>query len=176
VSNLTSSVSGAFDAFYNVLVTAGNAQNPPVPVIAQEVTQYEPGAYVCLGTTTPSGRKPIENHRYEPAALGSFAFYEDYEFHGYATVFAGDVDPETVLSKTWTVYQNVVMQTAVTYSGSFPSGGGQILGSAAPTTLEWFIPQEANYTGYPGMFPGGVGGFQGVVEFGFALRARLTVA
>jgi hypothetical protein len=175
VSNLSSSVAGAFDALYNLLVTAGNAQTPKVPVFAQELVQYEPGSYVCLGVT-PSGRKPVENHRYEPAALGSFAFYEDYEFHGYATYLAGDVDPETVLSKTWTVYQNVVMQTAVTYSGSFPSGGGQILGSAAPTTLEWFIPLETEYAGYPGQFGAGQGGFQGVVEFGFALRARLTVA
>lgn len=171
MSNLTSTVPGAYDAWYNLLKNAGAAQSPAVTVMAQELVQYEPGSYVCLGDT-PSGLKAVQNHRFELAALGSYAMYETYQFCGYATVVQGDVDPETVLSKTWTLYQNVVMSTVVANRGA---NGAQVLGSAAPVSLEWIVPEDANYTGYPGNFGGGSAGFQGIVEFCYSLKARITV-
>jgi hypothetical protein len=177
VANLTSSVPGAFDAFYKLLAAAGAAQSPSVAVIAQALQQYEPGSYVCLGET-PSGRRPIESYQMRPAALGSYAMTETYEFWGYATVLQGDVDPETVLSRTFGVFEGVVMQTVVSYDGGHGSIGGygsQILGPNAPTSLQQIVPLDGAYTGTPGSFGGGSGGFQGVWEFGFELMARVSV-
>ena len=172
MANLTSSVPGAYDAFYNLIKTAGAGQSPPVAVMAQELVQYEPGSYVCLGAT-PGGHKAVENHRWEWAALGSFAFYETYDFCGYATVLQGDVDPEVILARTWSLYQAVVMNPIVANRGS---NGTNVLGSAAPASLEYIIPVDANYVGVPGNFAGGQEGFQGIVEFCFSVKARITTA
>jgi hypothetical protein len=173
MSNLTSAVPGAFAAFYSLLSTAGGMLNPPVSVIPQALNEYEPGSYVVLGET-PSGHKPIEKHTFSPASLGSLNQYEEWEFWGYCTVFEGDFDPETRLSDTWALYQNVVMTTYVSHDGGNGSIGGPgspILGSNAPVTLTRMLPVEADYTGVPTKT-----GFAGVVEFCYSLQSRITVA
>ena len=171
MANLTSSVPGAYDAFYNLIKTAGSTQSPPVTVMAQELQQYEPGSYVCLGET-PSGHKAVENHRWEFGGTG-WVWYETYDFCGYATVLQGDVDPETVLAATWTLYQNVVMTPMVLNRGA---NGTNVLGSASPASLSFITPTDANYTGVPGNFSGGMAGFQGIVEFCYSVKARITTA
>jgi hypothetical protein len=142
-------------------------------VIPQALAQYEPGSYVVLGET-PSGHKPIENHEFSRPQLGGLTQYEDYDFWGYCTVYEGNFDPETRLTDTWTIYQDVVMDTYVNYDGGYGSigfPGSQVLGSGAPASLEQMFPVCADYVGVPTRE-----GFAGVVEFCFHLKARITVA
>ena len=163
MSNLTSTVPFAFNALYNLMNTAGLAQNPPVTVLNQEVVQYEPGSYVLL--------EGVENHLFNIAALGSYAHEEVYDIHGIATYLQGDVDPATVITKTWAIYQAVVMTPVVSNRGA---NGQYVLGLTANEPA-WIVPQEARYTSSPGDFGGGMAGFQGMIEFRFSLKARITV-
>lgn len=173
MSNLTSSVPGAVTAFYNLLVAAGAAQSPSASVFMDALGQDEPNSYVCLGST-PSGKKMVESHEFHLAALGSLAQEETYEVWGYASVWAGDFNPQQRFADTWALYQNVVMTTYTKYSGGFGSLGGigsPILGSQAPTSL---VSMECILAEYTGLSDGQ--GFAGIVEFGYALKARITVA
>lgn len=165
MSNLTSSQPAAFDAFLALLTTAGAAANPVVTVLDSEVVQYEPAAYLVL--------TGFERHRFDDAALGSFAFYEDYEICGYITYLQGNVDPKAVRDTTFALYQSVVMTTVVTNRGQ-PSGN-PVLGPSAPTSLEWIIPTRAEYTSGPANFSGGAAGFFGQIDFAYHVKARLTV-
>lgn len=168
MSNLTSTVPGAFNALYNLLVAAGDAQNPTIPVFHSEV---------LLGVDVNNGYvllEKVENQRIDLAALGSYAQYETYDICGTVTYQLGGPDPTTmaedVLNGTWSIYQNVVMSTVVANRGG---NGVPILGSQAPTALQWILPDRAEYTG--GAASGDVGGFVGVIEFVCSLKARLTV-
>jgi hypothetical protein len=173
MSALTSSVPGTFAALYNLLVAAGQTENPQVSVFAQSIQQNEPNSYVLLGGS-PDGVQPgIRNHQFAPASLGSLNQYETYEIWGYASVYDGNFDPEGRLSDTWALYQNLVMNTYINYSGGNGSIGGpgsQILGSQAPVSLEQVLPLHAEYVGVPVS-----GGFAGVLEFGYEFKARITV-
>lgn len=178
MSNLTSSVPGAFTAFYDLLVTAGSSQNPKVSVFAQALGSDEPDSYVLLGGCPDPTLPGIRNHELEPASLGSLNQWETYEIWGYASVFDGNFDPTTttVLTDTWTLFQDVVMSTFVSYDGGNGSIGGvgsPILNWTPPAgvTLERMLPIHADYTGAQVQ-----GGFAGVVEFGFSFKARLTVS
>ena len=174
MANLQSTVPGSFNALYNLLVTAGNAQTPAVPVFHSEVLQgqFTQNGYVLLDR--------VENHHYEWGALGSFAFYETYDICGEVVFYQGGGAAtdlvEAVLNQTWTTYQNVVMATVVENSGSIASGGGPVLGSAAPAALEQIIPADANYTGQPAEMDGAASGFIGTVAFTYSLKARITTA
>lgn len=171
MANLTSTVPGAFNALYNLLVTAGNAQSPAIPVFHSEVLQGQmtQNGYVLLDR--------VENHRYEWGALGSFAFYETYDICGEVVYYQGGPDPvtlvESVLNQTWATYQNVVMTTVVANRGE---GGPQVLGSAAPAALEYIIPTTAEYAGGPSNMDGSPSGFIGTVSFSYELKARITTA
>jgi hypothetical protein len=165
MSNLTSSVPGAFNAFYNLLVTAGQTQSPQVPVFHTELVGDIPLSYVVL--------TGVENHEFEFAALGSYAQYETYEIVGEAVVFQGGTDTVGVLTATWSLYQNVVMSTVVANRGQ--PGGNQILGSTAPTSLEILVPSYARYSGQPGNLAGGLAGVLGTVQFSYYVKARITV-
>lgn len=171
MANLTSTVPGAFAALLGLITDAASAQDAPIQVFDQALTMAEPASYVCLGIT-PSGRKPIENHRFTPAALGSFAQNEDYELCGYVTVMQGNVDPITVLTATWNLYQTCVMSPVVENRGT---AGNQVLGPDAPNQVEWVLPMEGDYFGTPAEIDGGAAGFQGTVEFCVGVHARLTV-
>ncbi len=167
MSGLTSTVSGAFNALYDLLVAAGNAQSPKIPVFHSEVLtgQDTQGGYVLL--------RGIENHRYELAALGSYAHCESYEICGCAAYYQGGPDPvsmvEQVLAQAWAIYQEVVMATVVANRGA-PSGN-PVLGPSAPTQLTYVLPVSADYTGGPS----GEAGFAGEVEFRYEIKARITV-
>lgn len=173
MSNLTSTVPGAFNALYNLLATAGNGQSPSIPVFHSEVMrdQQLQNGYVLL--------EQVENHRMTPAALGSYAFYETYDFCGCVVFYQGGPDlvtmAETVLSQTWSIYQNVVVTTVINNAGVPAYGGGPVLGSAAPAALEVIVPAVAAYTGGPGQMEGGASGFIGEVSFRYSLKARITV-
>jgi hypothetical protein len=170
VSNLTSTVPGAFNALYDLLNTAGAAQSTPIPIFHSEVLEGEAtlNGYVLLGG--------VERHNFDPAALGSYAFYETYDIVGCVVFYQGGADPlslvEQVLTTTWGIYQNVVMTTLVANRGA---NGTQVLGAAAPAALEWCIPVEASYSGGQGDV-GGASGWQGVVDFRYNVKARLTTA
>lgn len=170
MSNLTSTVPGAFNAMYGLLNTAGAAQSTPIPVFHSEVLSGEEtqNGYVLLGG--------VERHDFDPAALGSYAFYENYDIVGCVVYYQGGPDPlnmvEEVLTTTWSIYQNVVMTTLVTNRGA---NGNPVLGSSAPAALEWCIPVEASYTAGQGQV-GVATGWQGVVDFRYNLKARITTA
>ena len=161
MANLTSTAPLAFNTFYGYLVTAGASQNPVVSVMNTELVQFEPGSYVLLNG--------IENHRWKWAALGSFAFYEWYDIVGYCTVLQGDVDPGTVLTNTYALFEDVVHTTAVTYRAPPLSTTLQSMG------LLEFLPGFARYEGEPGSFGGGQGGFMGRVDFSYSCYARVEV-
>ena len=170
MSNLTTTQPAAFDALLALLQTAGAAQSPPVAVLDSQVTQYEPGPYVIL--------EAVEQDGFDPAALGSFAFYEEYELCGITTVLQGMGDPATttkaVRDATFATHQAVVQSTVVANSGSVATGGGPVLGSQAPSQLEWIVPSFARYSSSPGEFGGGQGGFQGTIEWRYRVHARIT--
>jgi len=167
MSSLTSTVPGAFNALYNLLVAAGNAQNPKIPVFHSEVLagQLTQNGYVLL--------RGVQNHRLDLAALGSYAHYECYEICGCVDYYQGGPDPlsmvEQVLDQTWAIYQEVVMSTVVANRGA--AGGAPVLGSSAPTQLTYVLPICAEYTGAPS----GDAGFAGQVEFRYEIKARITV-
>lgn len=171
MSNLTSTVPGTFNAFYNLLVAAGNGQNPAIPVFHSEVpsgTLLQNG-YVVL--------ERVENHSFDPAALGSYAFYESFDVCGVVEYYLGGSDlttmVESVLTSTWSIYQNVVMTTAVQNRGV---AGQQVLGAAAPAALEWFKPMEASYMGAEGNVGAQPSGWIGQVSFRYNAYARITTA
>jgi len=171
VTNLTTTQPAAFDALLALLQTAGAAQSPPVAVMDTEITQYQPGSYVIV--------EALEEQNFDPAALGSFAFYEEYEICGRTTVFQGVGDPATatkaVRDQTFAVHQAVVHATVIANSGAISTGGGQVLGSQAPTELEWIVPTYARYSSTPGAFGEGQAGLQGTIDWRYMLHARLTV-
>jgi hypothetical protein len=169
VSNLTSTVPSAFNSLYGLLVAAGNSQSPVIPVYHTVLGPYEPDQYVVLGQT-PSGRRAVENHQFELAALGSYAQYETYVINGYVTYFQGNVDQQTVMTSAWALYQNVVMSTVVANRGS---GGFVLADSSNP--VSWMLPEFAEYTGEPGTSSDGIDGFVGTIEFGLSVKARITV-
>lgn len=165
MSNLTSTVPGAFSAMHGLLSAAGEALDPKVPVFHTELVQNEPASYVLL--------KGIENHSFDIAALGSYAHEETYDIVGVATVLQGNVDAQAVLVRTWALYQAVVMTPVVENRGAL---GTPVLGSdgAAQGRL-WVAPNYARYSGEPGSFGGGMAGFAGTVEFAYTIKARITV-
>ena len=164
MSNLTSTVPGAFNALYGLIATAAAAQAPPIDSFHTEITQqYEPASYVLLAT--------VENYVIEPAAVGSYAFYEEYDLCGQVSVLQGDTDAQTVLVAAWALYQSLVVTPVVQNRGQ----GTPVLGSSAPAGLVDVIPVSAGYAGEPGQLAGGIGGFAGTVSFGVRVRARLTV-
>lgn len=161
MANNTSTAPLAFNTVYSLLEAAGAAQSPAVPVYHSELLQREPATYVLL--------KSIEGHRWEWSSLGSFAFEEDYDIVGYATYLQGNVDPQTVLTDTYGVFQNVVQATIIQNRQPPISAACQNAG-----VLE-IIPGYSRYSAEPGSFGGGVGGFLGKVEFSYHVRARVTV-
>lgn len=166
MSNLTSTQPGAFDAFLSLLQTAGAAATPKVTVLDSEVVQYEPAAYCVL--------TGFDHHRFDDAALGSFAFYEYFDLVGFITYMQGDVDPKTVRDTTFSLYQSVVQTTVVTNRGQ--PFGNPVLGSNAPPQLEVIVPTYARYSSGPANFSGGAAGFFGQIDFAYSLRSRITAA
>ena len=171
MSNLISTVPGAFNALYGLLAAAGQEQSPPIPVFHTEVISGEElqNGYVLL--------RAVDGHNFDPAALGSYAFYETYDVCGEVVYYQGGPDPITmatdVLNQTWSIYQNVVMTTAVLNRGA---NGEQVLGDAAPEAVEWCIPVSGEYTGEPGTIGAGQDGLIGTIEFRYNVKARITTA
>lgn len=172
MGNIQSAAPGAISALYTLLTTAGAAQSPQVSVFVGDLGQEEPQNYVLLGTT-PTGKHVIENQRFDPAALGSGAVYEDFELWGFVSAYDGQFDPLTAIAAGWSLYESVVMQTYVDYWGGVGSLGGPgspVLGSSAPASLMEIVPLGATDCSGP------LGdGFAGTVEFGFALKARISI-
>ena len=162
MANLLTTAPLAFSTLYNLFVAAGAAQTPTIPVMAQELLQYEPGSYVCL--------TGLEHHNFEWSALGTFAFEEDYDIVGYATFLTGNVDVEAVIAGTFSVFQDVVQTTVVANRNPPISAALQTAG------VTRIIPKFARYSSSPGTFGGGQGGFQGTVDFAYSVHARITVS
>ena len=165
MTNLTSTAPAVFNALYELFATAGQAYSPPVAVFHSEVVQYEPASYVLL--------KGVANHQFQIAALGSYANEETYEVEGEATVLGGDVDPQSVLVATYALFQAVVMSPVIANNGI---GGNPLVVDVSPSSLIWIVPSYARYSGEPGAFSDGAGGFAGCVEWAFSINARLAVA
>lgn len=174
MSQLQSTVPGAIQAFYGLLSTAGAQQSTPVEVFVGSLNEREPNQYVMLGDT-PTGRKLVQNHRLDVAALGSGALYENYELWGFVTSWHGGWDVVSRISEAWATFQAVVMGTYINYWGGTGSLGGigsPVLGSSAPAALEEIVPITAEDISGP--LPENAG-YAGSVEFGFSLKARLTI-
>ena len=165
MSNLTSSVPGATDALLSLLTTAAaGMSNPPVQVFDSELIQYEPAAYVLFAG--------VDSYEIELAALGSYAHYENYDLCGRVSYLQGNVDPKTIRATTWSIFQTVVMGTIITNRGT---NGQQVLGSSAPTSLQWVLPGPATYRGEPVEFGSGQAGFGGTIDWCVHVRSRITV-
>ncbi len=165
MSNLTSTQAGAFDALLGLLQVAGAAQSPPVQVLDSVVLQYEPAAYVIL--------EAIEQHEFDIAALGSYAFEETYELCGCTTYAQGDIDYRSVRDKTFSIHEAVVQATVVTNRGANQT---PVLGSNAPSTLVWIVPVWQRYSAAPANFSGGAAGVAGTIEWRYQVKARITTA
>ncbi len=162
MANLTSTAPLAFNTFYGYMVDQANAQSPAIQVFHTQLVGEEPDDYVIL--------TGIENHRFEWAALGSFAFYEWYDLVGYATVWQGNTDEQTVLTNTYGLFQSVVQTAAVTNRAPPLSAALQSAG------LLSFLPGDARYSGAQGEDDsGGPMGFAGRVDFVYHCYARVTV-
>ena len=162
MANLTSTAPGAFAEALTLITAAGAKQSPPVSVFGQELLQYEPNTYVVL--------TGIENHRWEWAALGSYAFYEYYDIVGYCTIWQGNVDPATIIADTYALFEDVVHSTIVANRAPPLSASLQSSG------LLEILPGYARYTGEQGVdAQGGPMGFFGKVEFSYSCKARVTV-
>lgn len=162
MANLTSTAPAAFAQAFNLIQAAGASQSPAVDVFNIELLQFEPNTYVVL--------TGIENHRWDWAALGSYAFYEYYDIVGYCTIWLGDVDPATVMSETYGLYESVVQTTIVANRAPPLSANLQSAG------LLEILPGYARYTGEQGVNDeGGPMGFFGKVEFSYSCKARVTV-
>ena len=162
MANLTSTAPLAFETLYNLINTTAQAQNPPVVVFNQELLQYEPNSYVVL-----SG---IESHRFEWAALGSFAFYEYYDIAGFCTVWQGNTDTSSIITSTYDLYQNVVQSTVV--ANRAPPLSADLI---AAGLLE-ILPGFARYSGEQGVNQkGGPMGFYGRIDFSYSCKGRITV-
>ncbi len=162
MANLTSTAPSAFNTLYGYLVTAGAAQSPAIQVFHTQLLQEEPNSYVIL--------TGIENHRFEWAALGSFAFYEWYDIVGYATVWQGNTDEQTVLTDTYALFQNVAQTTEVSYRSPPLSAALQSAG------LLEVLPGYARYSGQQGQnIRGEPMGFFGRIDFSYSCYARISV-
>ncbi len=170
MSNLTSTAPAAFDTLLSLLTTAAAAYTTPTTVFDSEIVQYEPSSYVLLNGM-------IENHSYEWASLGNFAFYETYDISGYVSVFQGNVDPKTVRDATYALYQTVVQTTVIQNSGTWQATLHTVLSpDLTAAGLNWIIPKYARFDSQPGAAPnGGPEGFVGKVDFAYSLHARITV-
>lgn len=174
MSGLQSTVPGSIQAFYNLLVAAGQAQSPPVDVFVGSLQQDEPNIYVMLGDTPDGQHKMVENHSFDIAALGSGALYECFELWGFATCYSGDFKPVDRVLQAWNLYNDVVMDTFINYwggAGSIGGVGSQVLGPSAPAALESMTP----ITALDASAPVQGSGFAGNVVFGFELRSRITI-
>lgn len=162
MANLTSTAPVAFETLYGLINTAAQAQNPPVAVFDQEMLQYEPNTYVVL--------TGIESHRFEWAALGSFAFYEFYDIVGYCTWWQGDTDTGSVITNTYALYQSVVQSTVV--ANRAPPLSASLIASG----LLEILPGFARYSGEQGVDQGGGPmGFFGRIDFSYSCKGRITV-
>ena len=150
MANLTSTVPAAFDQFLTLLQSAASGQNPAVFVVDTVLAQYEPATYVELSGAV--------NHRYESAALGSYAFYETYELEGFVRVFLGQLDHKAARDQVWQTFQSIVMAAVVA-------------NRTLDGLVEYIEPASANYSGGVS----NIGGSQAVIEFAFSVQARLTV-
>jgi hypothetical protein len=169
VSNLTTTQPAAFDALLGLLQAAGAAQppgNPPIAVLDTAVTQYAPSTgYVLL--------EAIEQHEFDIAALGSYAFYETYDICGrtqYVQGVTGNSDWQVIRDQTFLIHESVVQATVVANRGANQT---KVLGTQAPNQLLWIVPTYQRYTPQPS---NSAGLYIGNIDWRFSLKARITAA
>lgn len=148
MAQLTSTAPAAFDALFDLLTTAAAPSGTFVQ--ESELQQYEPATYIELSS--------IVNHKYEVASLGTYAFYETYEIQGVLRVFRGDFNPKQARLDAWAAYQSIVISTV-------------IANKTLSDLVLAIVPIHANST----CEVTSLGGVQCLIEFAFALEARLTV-
>ena len=166
MANLTSTQSGAWDAMLGLLQTAATGtSNPTVAVVDSYLLQYEPACYVILSS--------IEQHTFDIAALGSYAFEETYQLCGQTTYLQGNTDVKTVRDTVFSVHESIVQTTLVANRGQ---NGIPVLGSSGPAALLWCIPAFQRFTMSPANFSGGASGVQGTIEWAYEVKARITTA
>lgn len=165
MTDLTSTQPGAFDAFLALLGAAGANQDPAIPVLDTAIEQYIPSTgYVLV--------EALEQHEFNIAALGSFAFYEDYFICGrtqYAQGLATNADWKVIRDQTFAIHEAVVQTTLVTNRGA---DGTPVLGTQAPSEIQFAVPVFQRYqpqaTDKQGLMVGDI-------EWRFAVKARITV-
>lgn len=165
MSNLTSAQTGAFDAMLELLGTAGAAHEPAIAVLDTAVESYEPSSgYVLM--------EALEQHEFNIAALGSFAFYEVFYICGhtqYAQGITTNADWKTIRDQTFAIHQAVVQATIVANRGANQT---PILGPQAPVELQYIVPTFQRYTPQA---TDKAGLMVGDIEWRFQLKARITV-
>ncbi|GAC1530908.1 MAG: hypothetical protein NVS3B1_23610 [Marmoricola sp.] len=166
MANLVSTVPGVYNALFKLVAAAGKAQNPSVSVFSFELGQFEPGSYVTV--------HGVENHDWEWETIGAFSQKEHYDITGTATVFSGDSPAtdvnvaSTVLSQTYSLFQNLVM-IPIMSNRTMPILGG-------PPNVYSMLPGHTRYTAEPGNIGGGASGWVGIIEFSFHFDALCTPA
>jgi hypothetical protein len=148
VSNVTSTAPAAFDFFLNAIKDAGALAN--VTVRDSQLAQYEPGSYIELTA--------IANNRFDIESMPWFAFIETYELQGVVRVFRGDTDMQQARVDAFAIYQSYVMTPVVNNTR---------LGDL----VMYIIPASANAVSETTSS----GGRQCVIDFAFAVTARVTV-
>jgi hypothetical protein len=133
------------------------AKQDGLEVFDCELSTYRPGDYVVLAGIT--------EHVYTWAALGSYAFYEQYKIFGVIRSFTGDFDPtdpmgasQQTRDNVWELYNDVVIATLLDHK-TLEAG------------LLHAIPAEVEMLGEIT----DVGGYQTWLEFKVQCEARLTV-
>lgn len=163
-----SSVPGIYTALFGLVKEAAEEQaNPQVTVLPFELAQYEPAAYIIV-----SG---IKGPRYEWESFEPFfAQKEEYEIHGFVSVFVGEsgaMRPEVAtdaISDTFAIFQQCVMASVVSNRNE------PMLGTTGPSPY-LMLPQETSFDAGVGLIDGGPGGWATKLEWSFRFEALLNV-
>jgi hypothetical protein len=165
MDTLTSSAPATYAALAGLLTTACGTQATPVNFFDFEILEYQPGAYIML--------TEINGHEFSWEAM-NYEFIETYHILGLCRFLTGSVGPqatEAVLSGTYNLFTNIVMKTVVNNRGA---PGVPVLGVTSYPSPYEIRPDYAQYKGTPASFGAGQGGFQGVIDFSFQLKALVA--
>jgi hypothetical protein len=165
MTTLISTAPTVYAALLGLIQQAALQYLPPIQVFPAELLEYQPGSYIIVGS--------VENHQFDPEAT-QYTFLEHYDINGLCTVFAGDVGGESasdIMTATYNLFTNIVGATVVEHRGG---NGIPVLGiTSYPSPYEIKFGY-ARYIGSPGNIGGAQAGWQGTINWSFALSAYLS--
>jgi hypothetical protein len=167
MTTITSTAPASYAALWGFVSTAAAAESPPVYTAQYELLEYQPASYILF--------TGIFDHVFDIEAMG-YQWIESYELQGYCTVFTGDAGenvPTDIMSKTYSLFTDIVMKSVVENRGG---NGIPVLGiTGDPHPFEIKLGY-AHYQGTPGNIGGSQAGWQGKLDWSFSLRAYLVPA